>query len=347
VAGYPFDIINHFKDGELNSTQVAELLKQRPFLTRRVDRQQEAGMYEPSEKLTAAINVAIAVGRPLLLTGEPGTGKTMAAYFIAQRLGLGDLIRFQVKSDSRARDLLYEFDAVARLRETDPKAANPLRGELVAPQDRSSDPTKNPLWRYVTERELWLALKGGPLGPRILLIDEIDKAPRDFPNDLLRELEDLCFTVTEIDPPDNMIVGDPERAPIVVITSNSERRLPEPFLRRCVCHHIEVKDEDVERIVRLRLGKLDTTYLREPFISEALRCFLAIRGNRQLDKRPAVDEFWTWLETFEDASDQGAKRRNEVSLAAERLRSGAPALLSTLPAIGCLVKTIDDVARVG
>jgi MoxR-like ATPase len=252
-----------------------------------------------------------------------------------------------VKSDSRARELLYEFDAVSRFHRTQPSGLGAEPMQKSAPLPSIASAARNELWKYVTKRELWLAFEGGPHGPTVLLIDEIDKAPRDFPNDLLRELEDLQFTVAEIDPPDNIVNCEPEKAPIVVITSNSERRLPEPFLRRCVYHHIEMTDKDVSKIVERRLSKLETTYLRQPFLGDALHCFLAIRSNRQLDKRPAIDEFWTWLEPFEDSSDAGGKRRKTIADAAEGLRAGQPVSLASLPAIGCLVKTTDDFAKIG
>jgi MoxR-like ATPase len=299
-----------------------------------------------------------------LLTGDPGTGKTMAAYFISRRLGLGMPIRFQVKSDSRAKDLLYEFDDVTRFREASsqygvaPKFLlgspagddkNPSGvGAAVSPSlpTRDEDPfAAHPLRKYVTPHELWLAFQKKD-APAVLLIDEIDKAPRDFPNDLLREIEELSFTITEFEPPGNIVKCEPERIPIIVITSNSERRLPEPFLRRCIFHHIELTDEDIDKIVRRRVDKLNARHIRGDFLDAALKCLLEIRKLPNLDKRPTVDEFWTWLETFEDDSDGAQERRRKV-LQLSAGMGGPDASWKDLPGIGCLVKTREDRDRLG
>jgi MoxR-like ATPase len=348
MAAYEFDIIGHFATDEEPESRLQrsrELLKSRPFIARTVDRLQEAEHYRPSPDLQAAINVAIATGRPLLLTGDPGTGKTMAAYFISRRLGLGHPIRFQVKSDSRAKDLLYEFDAVARFRET-PQGDTPApKAQSALTRDDANPFASHPLRKYVTPRELWLAFQRED-APAILLIDEIDKAPRDFPNDLLRELEELCFTITEFDPPENLVKCVPERSPIVVITSNSERRLPEPFLRRCVFHHIELNENDIADIVQRRVNKLGAKHIRGAFLDAALKCVMEIRKLPNLDKRPAVDEFWTWLETFENDSDEAQKRREKmIEISASAGKPGAT--WKELPGVGCLVKTKEDRDRLG
>lgn len=351
---YEFDIVGRFARSEPHSDaspQTAEaarqMLARRPFLVRRVARYEEAAHYRPSPELQAAMNVAIATGRPLLLTGEPGTGKTMAAYFVARRLGLGDPLRFQVKSDSRARDLLYEFDAVARFRDAQSHGGTMGPGEGPADgQGRAQGGAPRPgLMRYVVKRELWLAFEGRNDGPVVLLIDEIDKAPRDFPNDLLRELEDMRFVIGELDPPDNVVQCEPRLSPIIIITSNLERRLPEPFLRRCVYHNIDMGEEQIRSIVKDRVRALDDTALREPFISDALTCFLALRRNALMDKRPCVDEFWFWLEVFEGETPDAVARRDDVSRAAADLVSNGRTDLSKLPAVGCLIKTADDLGR--
>lgn len=138
----------------------------------------DAPRFVPDIDLQEAINTALAVGEPLLLTGEPGTGKTQAAYYAAWKLGLGDVLHFQVKSDSTAQDLLYHFDSVRYFHDAHLRA-----GVTLSKMD------------YVEERPLWEALTSDK--PRVLLIDEIDKAPRDFPNDLLHELDQMSFTVKE------------------------------------------------------------------------------------------------------------------------------------------------------
>jgi MoxR-like ATPase len=323
MAVYPFHLIQQAAAG-LN---VAESLSLRPFLNRPNNRLAESHDYKPAPALEAAMNVAIATGRPLLLTGEPGTGKTMAAFFISGRLGLGEPKRFQVRSDSRARDLLYHYDAVGRYHsQSSPKPVDPGSGP-----ERVMD--------FVTPGALWEAFRGGKCGPVVLLIDEIDKAPRDFPNDLLRELEEYRFTVEEVIPPAE-VVCPPEHVPITVITSNSERRLPEPFLRRCIYHHIELDPQLIESIVKGRVGSWEQTHLRTPFLNDALTVVNHIRSVDLLDKRPTVDEFWTWLELFEGDSKQ--VERDRVSAVAERIRDRAAKALADLPYPGCMVKTIED-----
>lgn len=248
---YPFDLIQPERPGQLADKT---LLAQRPFAE--VDRsfQADASRFVPGEQLATAINTAIAVGEPLLVTGEPGTGKTQAAYYAAYKLGIEPVIHFQVKSDSTARDLLYHFDTVryfhdAHLLSLEPQGANPTQR-----LDKRN---------YIEPRALWTAFQtAGTTGaPCVLLIDEIDKAPRDFPNDLLHELDKMEFTVIETG---ETISAPRHLTPIVFITSNSERRLPEPFLRRCVYHHIRFDDQLVARAIasrRAEFAKLSDGFL--------------------------------------------------------------------------------------
>jgi MoxR-like ATPase len=304
---YPFRLINDEQQGPLPDLG---MLFQRPFLSTDSSFAADARRFVPGEKLEQAMNTALAVGEPLLITGEPGVGKTQAAHYMAWKLGIEPVIHFQVKSDSNALDLLYHFDTVRYFHDanrTDP-------GSL--------DETKE---RYLERRALWEAMKSTT--PRVLLIDEIDKAPRDFPNDLLHELDKMEFKVKETG---EVIQAKRELRPIVIITSNSERKLPEPFLRRCVYHHIRFEDDLVRQAVSVRRNEF--TSLSDGFLRLALERFLALR-ERNLRKRPATGELLVWLRvlaltvgTYPEVLDQD---------------------LSQLPYLGLLLKDHQDIESLG
>jgi MoxR-like ATPase len=241
----------------------------------------------------------------LLITGEPGTGKTQAAYYAAYKLGIVPVLHFQVKSDSSARDLLYHFDTVRYFHDANVRKD----GELP------------PKAAYVERRALWEAIASPT--PRVLLVDEIDKAPRDFPNDLLHELDQMEFTIVETQ---ETIRAPKAQRPLVFITSNSERRLPEPFLRRCVYHHIRFDDELVMRAVDKRRDEHDA--LPPDFVRLAVQRFLALR-DRPLRKRPATGELLVWLRVLALA----------VGTYPERLEQD----LSQLPYLGVLLKDHQDI----
>lgn len=280
----------------------------------------EVDFYVADAALRDAINVAISTGRPLLLTGEPGTGKSSAATWIAGRLGL-DLLRFQVKSTTRAQDLLYDFNAI-----------DYFRAAQIAATTHSEAPEKG---QFVTEGALWKALKAVDR-PAVLLIDEVDKAPRDFPNDLLFEIDNMEFRCSERG--DELIgTSRPELRPIVVITSNSERRLPEPFLRRCVFHHIELDEAAFKRILDRRLA-ITVAFFTAPavFREAAETCFFQLRDHPALQKKPSIGEFWQW---FTLAAAEEASRKAVLDVA------GKTASLDALPHLSALVKSVDDRGR--
>ncbi|MCI5159396.1 MAG: MoxR family ATPase [Candidatus Electrothrix sp. AUS1_2] len=233
----------------------------------------DARRFVPGRDLEDAINTAIAVNEPLLITGEPGTGKTTAAYYTAWKLGLGKVLHFQVKSETVARDLLYHFDTVRYFHDAH-----------LAGTGQCSLPDKK---AYIEKRQMWHALTADR--PCLLLIDEIDKAPRDFPNDLLHELHEWNFTIPETG---EEISCKPDNQPIVFITSNSEHRLPEPFLRRCVYHHIRFDQELIHQIVESRQDEYPA--LDEGFRRMAVDRFLRLRESG-LRKRPASGELLVWL----------------------------------------------------
>jgi len=265
----------------------------------------------PDEGLQEAINTALAVCEPLLLTGEPGTGKTQTAYYVAWKLRLGDVLHFQVKSDSTAQDLLYHFDSVRYFHD-----AHLLAGMTLSKTN------------YVEERPLWTALTADK--PRVLLIDEIDKAPRDFPNDLLHELDQMSFTVKETG--EEVKVQDHNR-PLVFITSNSERRLPEAFLRRCVFHHIDFRREMLQTVLASHHASFSR--FSDDFLQFAINRFMQLRKER-LRKIPATGELLVWLKTMALDAGTSSQRLDELFRQLENVQKRPPYL-------GTLLKDREDI----
>ncbi len=222
--------------------------------------------YIATDDLKIAVNAAVALERPLLVKGEPGTGKTVLAYELAGALD-APLITWHIKSTTKAHNGLYEYDAVSRLRDSQ-------LGE-----DRVHD-----VRNYLKPGKLWEAFTA-PTRP-VLLIDEIDKADIEFPNDLLQELDRMEFFVQE--------TGETIRAetrPIVIITSNNEKELPDAFLRRCFFHYIRFPDaETLKAIVDVHFPGI-----KPRLVSEALRTFYEIRDTPGLKKKPSTSELLDWL----------------------------------------------------
>jgi MoxR-like ATPase len=222
--------------------------------------------YVATEDLMVAVNAAIALERPLLVKGEPGTGKTILAYEIARSLSV-PLIEWHIKSTTKAQQGLYEYDAVARLRDS-----------------QLGDARVHDIRNYIVKGRLWEAFTG-ELRP-VLLIDEIDKADIEFPNDLLLELDRMEFHVYETK--ETIVAG---QRPIVVITSNNEKELPDAFLRRCFFHYIRFPDRDtMHRIV-------DVHYpgIQKRLVAEALTVFFEMREVPGLKKKPSTSEFLDWI----------------------------------------------------
>ena len=222
--------------------------------------------YVATNDLKLAVNTALTLRRPLLIKGEPGTGKSMLAYEVAAALNM-PLLEWHIKSTSKAQQGLYEYDAVSRLR------------DLQIGDERSGEITN-----YIVRGVVWQAFISP--NPVVLLIDEIDKADTEFPNDLLRELDCMDFFVYETK---ETIVA--RHRPFVIITSNDEKELPDAFLRRCLFHYIKFPDREImEKIVSLHYPLLPDDILRD-----ALAFFYRVRDTAGLKKKPATSELLDWI----------------------------------------------------
>ncbi|MCZ8314534.1 MoxR family ATPase [Phreatobacter sp.] len=222
--------------------------------------------YVATDDLKVAVNAAITLQRPLLVKGEPGTGKTVLAIEVAKAIG-APLIEWHVKSTTKAQQGLYEYDAVSRLRDS-----------------QLGDEKVKDIANYIKRGKLWEAFSA-PVRP-VLLIDEIDKADIEFPNDLLQELDRMEFFVYE--------TGETVKAvqrPIVVITSNNEKELPDAFLRRCFFHYIKFPDAGTMQAI------VDVHFpgIKQKLVSEALRIFYEVREVPGLKKKPSTSELLDWL----------------------------------------------------
>jgi MoxR-like ATPase len=261
--------------------------------------------YVATPDLMLAVNAAITLKRPLLVKGEPGTGKTMLAEEVAQALGM-PLLQWHVKSTTKAQQGLYEYDAVSRLRDS----------QLA---DTDSAARVRDIRNYIVRGVLWQAFAAEE--PVVLLIDEIDKADIEFPNDLLRELDRMEFHVYE--------TRETVRAvhrPLVFITSNNEKELPDAFLRRCFFHYIKFPDADTMRAI------VDVHFpgLKKELLAAAMKTFYDVRGLPGLKKKPSTSELIDWL-----------KLLVAEEIPTEALQSGDDKV-AIPPLVGALLKNEQD-----
>jgi MoxR-like ATPase len=243
--------------------------------------------YVATEDLKVAVNAAIVLERPLLVKGEPGTGKTVLAEEIAKSVG-APLLTWHIKSTTKAQQGLYEYDAVSRLRDS-----------------QLGDPRVSDIGNYIKRGTLWDAFTSETRP--VLLIDEIDKADIEFPNDLLLELDRMEFHVYE--------TGESVRArrrPIVVITSNNEKELPDAFLRRCFFHYIKFPDPDT----MAQIVEVHYPGIKRRLVEEALRIFFEIREVPSLKKKPSTSELLDWLKLLlaEDIGPEILRERDPRKL---------------------------------
>lgn len=292
------------------------------------NKKREVSAYLADAGLIAAVNVALVLGQPLLLTGEAGTGKTQLAFSLARELGF-EVLKFETKSTSSARDLFYNYDTLRRFHDAQLNQRLDGIDYITYAALGKAILRSNP--KHVYER--WLNSSFEHRGPEssIVLIDEIDKAPRDFPNDLLNEVEGMYFKIPELGMGDEKIEANPQLLPIVIITSNSEKGLPVAFLRRCIFYNIPFpKPERLTEIVLSHLRVWDTVKPR--WFNDALDFFLRLREPNQLEKAPSTAELLDWFKYLKRArlgDDEHLQVKKEV-------------LISSMSA---LCKTVSDQER--
>ena len=263
--------------------------------------------YVATQDLMLAVNAALTLQRPLLVKGEPGTGKTMLAEEVAQALGM-PLLQWHIKSTTKAQQGLYEYDAVSRLR--DSQLAD------VEGSERVKD-----IHNYILKGVLWQAFTADR--PVALLIDEIDKADIEFPNDLLREIDRMEFYVYETR---EMVKA--RHRPLVVITSNNEKELPDAFLRRCFFHYIKFPDADTMR----QIVQVHFPTLKQELLSAAKKTFYDVRNLPGLKKKPSTSELLDWLKLLV---------AEDIPLAALQSPDDKVAIP---PLVGALLKNEQDVS---
>lgn len=243
--------------------------------------------YIATEDLTVAVNAAVTLERPLLIKGEPGTGKTELAKQVALGLDL-DMLEWNIKSTTKAQQGLYEYDAVSRLRDS-----------------QLGDQRVNEISNYIRKGKLWESFESNK--KVVLLIDEIDKADIEFPNDLLQELDKMSFYVYETGK-----TIDAKHRPVVIITSNNEKELPDAFLRRCFFHYIKFPDQEtLQKIVKVHHPKI-----KDDLLSTALSQFFEIREQTGLKKKPSTSEVLDWLKLLlsEDLKPEDLRRETSSAL---------------------------------
>jgi MoxR-like ATPases len=285
-------------------------------------------LYVAEKGLTDAVNVALTLGQPLLVTGDPGTGKTQLAASVACELELPAPLTFHAKTTSTARDLFYRYDALAHFHDSHFRK-EALNVEAYITFEALGQAILLSLPGAEADRYLPETLRGKGPTRSVVLIDEIDKAPRDFPNDILNEIEHLSFLVRETG---QSFAAGPEYRPILVLTSNSEKNLPDAFLRRCIFYHISFPSRD--RLREIATRRLDLDHRLTPQVLEhALDHFEEIRS-LALAKRPATAECLAWLRVLQ-----------HLQVDPKNLKPGQAEVLSLSYSV--LAKNKDDLNRLG
>jgi MoxR-like ATPase len=309
----------------------------------------DAARYNPDDELKLAIELALSLERPLLLTGDPGCGKTTAAYWAAWMLGAEPLpatesspraVHIQVRSDTTAKSLKYDFDTIRYFRD----AQLSMQPNSMIKWDQAPGTKKN----YITEGPLWKAFKAE--GDVVILFDEIDKAPPDLPNDLLLELDRFRFEVPELER--EIVRGKAHgRKTLCIITSNGQRPLPDAFLRRCLHHHIDMDMNAIKNVVERRLvkgegeGESDSDADRDISIDKDLCDFAIEQFERLLQMsrlvhKPGLGELLTWLQAI-SLDSSGLRLAHEKAYSKDKDRD-----LSNLPYLQALLKSSQDLKMI-
>ena len=266
-------------------------------LTSRIEKFRKPEKYIADPGLVDACNVALLLGQPLLLTGQPGTGKTLFAYSLAWELGLAEPLKFETKSTSSARDLFYTYDALKRFQDVQANIKNQESNNSLDYLTYQALGKAILLTREPAEVADYLPTDFEHQGKKrtVVLIDEVDKAPRDFPNDILNELDLLYFRIPELGNVKIEADRNLEYQPIVIITSNSEKDLPAAFLRRCVYYDVPFPDTPrLKEIINNRLGLFSSG--KNQFLDDALGLFEKLRSPQvNLNQKPATAELLGWL----------------------------------------------------
>ncbi len=295
---------NHFRLYAGDGSTLNERNLQLPFFEKPDSLDDPAG-YLAEPGLRDAVNVALALGQPLLLTGEPGTGKTQLAASLAHELGLHAPLIFNVKTTSVARDLFYRYDSLRHFHDAQFRKEGGIRIDDYIEYEALGLAVLLSQEPAAAENFLPAKLRGRDQARSVVLIDEIDKAPRDLPNDVLNEIEAMEFTVKETG---RTFRSDQRYRPIVVLTSNSEKNLPDAFLRRCVFYHIEFPDAARLRQIIGRRVRLSSAFSPD-MLDAAIRRFEEIR-KLPLKKAPATAEMIAWTQILDrlelDVRDPGA-----------------------------------------
>lgn len=299
--------------------------------------QNNAVGYSPDQGLVDAVNTALLLGQPLLVTGEAGTGKTQLAYHLAHQLGLPEPLKFETKSNSTARDLFYIYDH--------------LRHFQAAHAGNGSNQARD----YLTYNALGLAIlrahrledirdlvgegyqQGEPVRS-VVLIDEIDKAQRDFPNDILNEVEGMYFRIPELG--NREVRAQAEMRPLLVLTSNSEKHLPLPFLRRCIYYHIPFPNR--ERLMNIIESQMGELVHRMQFLKSALDLFEELRKSG-LQKKPATAELLNWITMLQRRFPEG---QNPLNDRRQALELTLPVLIKSEDDRKIVRKMIDEAEKV-